>query len=81
MEAFEKEFLRIIPKIKFRSVKDAFQKKLKEDIPKIKQSPNALVFADKKVISMKCPNNNIKNFFVITSPKHTKKHHLNWKHQ
>ena len=47
MEAFEKEFLRIIPKIKFRSVKDAFQKKLKEDIPKIKQSPNALVFADK----------------------------------
>ena len=47
MEAFEKEFLRIIPKIKFRSVKDAFQKKLKEDIPKIKQSPNAFVFADK----------------------------------
>ena len=34
MEAFEKELLDIIPNIKFRSVKDAFQKKLKEVIPK-----------------------------------------------
>ena len=34
MEAFEKELPDIIPNIKFRSVKDAFQKKLKEVIPK-----------------------------------------------
>ena len=47
METFEKELLDIIPHIKFRFVKDAFQKKLKEDIPKIKQSPNVFVFADK----------------------------------
>ena len=47
MEAFEKEFLDIIPKIKFRSVINTFQKKLKEDIPKIKQSPNVFAFADK----------------------------------
>ena len=47
MEAFEMELLDIIPNIKFRSVIDAFQKKLKEDIPKIKQSPNVFVFADK----------------------------------
>ena len=47
METFEKEFLDMIPNIKFRSVKDTFQKKLKEDIPKIKQSPNVFVFADK----------------------------------
>ena len=47
MEAFEKELLDIIPNIKFRSVIDTFQKKLKEDIPKIKQSPNVFVFADK----------------------------------
>ena len=46
-EAFEKDFLDIIPKIKFRSVKDTFQKKLKKGIPKIKQSPNVFVFADK----------------------------------
>ena len=47
MEAFEKEFLDMIPNIKFRSVKDTFQKKLEEDIPKMKQSPNVFVFADK----------------------------------
>ena len=47
MEAFEKELLNIIPNIKSRSVKDAFQKRLKEDILKIKQSPNVFVFADK----------------------------------
>ena len=47
MEGFEKELLDIIPNIKFRSVKDTFQKKLKEDIPKIKQSPNVFVFAEK----------------------------------
>ena len=47
MEAFKKEFLDMIPNIKFRSVKDTFQKKLKEDIPKIKQSSNVFVFADK----------------------------------
>ena len=29
MEAFEKEFLDMIPNIEFRSVKDTFQKKLK----------------------------------------------------
>ena len=34
----------MIPNIKFRSVKETFQKKLKEDIPKIK--PNLFFFAD-----------------------------------
>ena len=47
MEAFEKEFLDMIPSIKFRSVRDKFWKKLKEFISKIKQSPNIFVFADK----------------------------------
>ena len=47
MEAFETEFLHMIPNIKFRSVKDTFQMKLKEGIPKIKQSPNIFVFAEK----------------------------------
>ena len=47
MEASEKEFLDVIPNIKFRSVKDTFQKKLKEDIPKIKQPLNVFVFASK----------------------------------
>ena len=41
------KFLDMISNINFQSVKDIFQKKLKEEIPKIKQSPNVFVFADK----------------------------------
>ena len=40
MEAIGEEFLDMKPNIKFRSIKYIFQKKLKEDIAKIKQSPN-----------------------------------------
>ena len=40
MEALEKEFLDVIQNIKFRFVKDTFQKKLIEDIPKLKLFPN-----------------------------------------
>ena len=65
MESFEKAFLDMILNIKFRSVKETFQKKLKEAIPKIYE------------ISMKSLNNNIKNFFMTTSQKHIKKRHLN----
>ena len=38
---------KIIPNFKFQPVKDIFQKKLQEGIPKIKQSPDIFVFADK----------------------------------
>ena len=47
MEAFKKEFLGMIPNIKFWFVQDTFQEKLKEDIPKIKQSPNVFVVTNK----------------------------------
>ena len=47
METFEKQFLDMRPNIRFRSVKDTFQKKLKENIVKIKQSPNVFTFAGK----------------------------------
>ena len=46
METFKKEFIEIITNIEFWSVKDTFQKKLKEDILK-KQAANFVVFADK----------------------------------
>ena len=81
MEAFEKELLDIIPNMKFQSVKDVLQKKLKEEIPKKNSHQTFLSSQTKQVISMKCPNSNIKSFFIITSPKHTKKHHPNWKRQ
>ena len=77
MEAFKKKCLDVIPNIKLRSVKNTFQKELKEDIPKIKQSRNALSLQTKQVISMKCPNNKTKNFFMTKPQKHMKKHQLN----
>ena len=55
MEAFEMEFLDMIPNIKFRSAKDTFLKKLKEDITKITQPPNVFVFADKPSNIYKMP--------------------------
>ena len=81
MEAFKKEFLDIIANIKFRSVKDKFQKKLKKDIPKIKQSPNVFAFANKTSNTYDMPERQHKNFFMTASQKHIKKHHLNSKHQ
>ena len=44
---FEKDMLDIITSLKYRDVKDAFQKKLKKDIREIKNSKNVFVFADK----------------------------------
>ena len=46
-EEFAKKFLDMMSNIKFRPKKDTFQKKLKEDIPKMKQSPNVFVFTNK----------------------------------
>ena len=60
MEAIEEEFLDMKPNIKFRSVKYTFQKKLKEDITKIKQTPNVFFFADKASNIYECLNTNIK---------------------
>ena len=77
MEAFEKEFLERISNIKFRSVKDTFQKKLKEDIPKIKQSPNVFVFADKRSNIYKMPEQQHKKLLRDNVTKAYKKHHLN----
>ena len=78
MEAFQKVFFDMIPNIKFRFVKDTFQKKLKEDILKIKQSPNVFVFADKTSNIYEMPEHqHNKNIFMTTLQKHMKKHHLN----
>ena len=71
MEALEKEFLNMIPNIKFRSVKDTFQKKLKEDIPEKKQSLNISV-TDKTD-----KTSNIYEILEQQHKKHIKKCHLN----
>ena len=47
LQNFEKDLLDTIKLIKFRIVKDNFQRKLKEDILNIKSSPNIYAFAEK----------------------------------
>ena len=44
---FEKDLSDVVTSLKFRHVKDSFQRELNEDIRKIKSSPNVFVFADK----------------------------------
>ena len=73
IETFEKEFSYMIPGIKFRSIKDTFQKNVIEDIANLKQSPNVLPLQKKPVISTKCLNNNIKNILHDNVTKTYKK--------
>ena len=47
LKNFEKDLYNIITCIKYRKSEDCFQTKMKEDISKIKASPNVLVFANK----------------------------------
>ena len=47
LEEFEKDLYGIVTSIKYRSVSNNFQKKLKSDIIKIKSSANMFIFADK----------------------------------
>ena len=47
LEEFEKDLYGIVTSIKYRSVSNNFQKKLKSDITKIKSSANMFNFADK----------------------------------
>ena len=44
---FEKDLMNVINKLEFKKINDKFQRKLKEDIKKVRESPNMLVFADK----------------------------------
>ena len=47
LEEFEKDLYGIVTSMKYRSVSNKFQKKLKSDITKIKSSANMFIFADK----------------------------------
>ena len=47
LEEFEKDLYGIVTSIKYLSVSNNFQKKLKSDITKIKSSANMFIFADK----------------------------------
>ena len=58
---------------KLRSVEDTFQKKLKEDIPNIKQSPNVFVFVDKASNIYGMPEQQHKKLFQENVTKTYKK--------
>ena len=47
LEEFEKDLYGIVTSMKYRSVSNKFQKKLKSDITKIKSSANMFIFAGK----------------------------------
>ena len=60
LQSFEKDLLDIIKSIQFRNVKDDFQTKMKNDISKIKSSPNVFVSADKITNLYEMPPNDYK---------------------
>ena len=63
---FDKDLLDMVISLKFRHVKDSFQREFSQDIRKIESSPNAFVFADKT-----------NNIYVISNDHHKKVLHDN----
>ena len=55
LQSFEKDLLDTIKLIKFRIVKDSFQRKLNEEVLNIKSSPDVYAFADKTTNIYKLP--------------------------
>ena len=64
LELFEKDFFKIVEKIKFRKINCEFQDKLNSDIKGIKSSRKTLTPADKT-----------SNFYKITKEKYEQVHH------
>ena len=82
MKAFEKELLDLIPNMTFQSVKipickRCISEKLKEDLSKIKQSPNVFVFTDKTSNIYEMPKKQHKKLLHDNVTKTYKKQHLN----
>ena len=47
LDNFGEDLMNVINKLEVKKINDKFQRKLKEDIKKVRESPNMLVFADK----------------------------------
>ena len=73
LQNFEKDLLDTIKLIKFRIVKDNFQRKLKEDILNIKSSPDVYAFADKTTNIYKLPPQDYKKLLHENITKSYKK--------
>ena len=73
LQNVEKDLLDSIKLIKFRIVKDNFQRKLKEDILNIKSSPDVYTFADKTTNIYKLPPQDYKKLLHENITKSYKK--------
>ena len=73
LQNFERDLLDTIKLIKFRIVKDNFQKKLKEDILNIKSSADVYAFADKTTNIYKLPPQDCKTLLHENITKSYKK--------
>ena len=74
---FEKDLSDMVTSLKFRHVKDSFQRELNEDIRKIKSSPNVFLFATKQITSTKGQKTITRNFYMTMLLKLIKRHHPN----
>ena len=73
LQSFEKDLLDIIKSIKFRHLKDDFQKNMKSDISKIKSSPNVFFSADKTTNLYEMLSNDYKKILSESITKMCKK--------
>ena len=64
LQNFERDLLDTIKLIKFRIVKDNFQRKLKEDISNIKSSPDVYAFSDKTTNIYRLPPGDYKKLLL-----------------
>ena len=73
LQKFKKDLLDTIKLIKFRIVKDNFQRKLKEDISNIKSSADVYAFGDKTTNIYELPPQDYKKLLHENIPKSCKK--------
>ena len=79
LQNFEKDLLDTIKLIKFRIVKDSFQRKLNDDILNIKSSPDVYAFADKTTNIYKLPPQDYRKLLHENITKSYKKQPAVWK--
>ena len=79
LQNFEKDLLEAIKLIKFRIVKDNFQRKLKEDILNINHHPMFMPLLTRSQTSINYLHWIIKSYYMKISPNPIKNHQPVWK--
>ena len=79
LQNFEKDLPDTIKLIKFRIVKDSFQRKLNEDILKIKYHPMFMPLLTRLLTSINYLHRIIESYYMKISPNPIKNHQPVWK--